>query len=443
MNPPRTIPESQPEKPLPLQQPEEGGNGHKPSRRRWVWVAVLVALCIVIAFVVQRHIQTTTQAQNAANARKMPPIPVTAAQAKTGNIGVYYTGLGAVTPVYTVTVRTRVDGQLMQVLYKEGDTVHKGQLLAVIDPRPYQVQLTQAEGQLARDQANLENARVDLNRYEELIKRNAVAEQTLATQRATVLQDEGAVKTDQGAIDAAKLNLVYCNITSPITGRVGLRLVDPGNFVQASAQTPLLVITQMEPITVIFTISEDQVPTVARKFHAGQTLPVTAYDRDMKNKLTEGKLLTMDNQIDQTTGTLRLRAIFDNKDGALFPNQFVNAHMLVEEKQGVTLLPNPAIQRNGRNTFVYLVKPDGSVTIRQVTVGTTNATESEITQGVSPGDIAVTMGVDKLQEGSKVQAQLANPAGNAAAGGSASGAGSSAGSGSGAGKSGGGRSSQL
>jgi multidrug efflux system membrane fusion protein len=402
--------ESQPEKPSAPPQ-EDRDNGHEPSRRRWVWVAVLVLVVVVGAVVYIRHSKAASQAQNAAGARKMPPIPVTAAQAKKGDIGVYITGLGSVTPLYTVSVRTRVDGQLMKVLYKEGDTVQKGKLLAVIDPRPFEVQLVQAEGQLAKDQATLANARTDLDRYEALIKRNAVAEQVLATQRATVTQDEGVIKTDQGAVDAAKLNLVYCNITAPITGRIGLRLVDPGNFVQASSTNPLLVITQIEPISVIFTISEDQVPIVAQKFRAGQAMPVTAYDRNLTTKIATGKLETMDNQIDQTTGTLRLRAVFDNKDHVLFPNQFVNAQLLVDDKHGVTLVPNAGIQRNGTNTFVYLVKPDGAATIRQVTIGTGNSRETEVVSGLQPGDVVVTMGVDKLQEGSKVQAQIINPSG--------------------------------
>jgi len=336
----------------------------------------------------------------------MPATPVTAATAHKGDIGVYFTGLGAVTPLYTVTVTSRVDGQLMNVYYKEGQTVRKGELLAEIDPRPFEVQLKQAEGQLIKDQATLQNARVDLARYQELIKRNAVAEQQLATQQATVVQDEGIVKTDQALIDSARLNLVYSRITSPITGRVGLRLVDPGNIVLAAGNTPLMVLTQIEPISVIFTIAEDQVPVVVKRFRAGQRLQVDAYDRDLKKKLSQGYLLTVDNQIDQTTGTLKLRAIFDNKDDALFPNQFVNARLLVEEKHGVTLVPTAAIQRNSQKTFVYLVKPDQTVTVRDVTLGTTEGDEAEVVSGLVPGDVAVTTGVDKLQEGTKVNAQI-------------------------------------
>ncbi len=333
-------------------------------------------------------------------------MPVTAATAHKGDIGVYYTGLGAVTPLYTVTVKSRVDGQLMKIYYKEGQTVREGAPLVEIDPRPFEVQLTQAQGQLIKDQAALQNARIDLARYQELLKRNAVAEQQLATQQATVTQDEGTVKTDQGQIDSAKLNLVYCHITSPITGRVGLRLVDPGNIVHAADTNGLMVITQIEPISVIFTISEDQLPPVIKRFRAGERLGVDAYDRDLKKKLSHGTLATMDNQIDQTTGTLKLRAIFDNKDDALFPNQFVNARLLVEEKQGVTLVPTAAIQRNSQKTYVYLVKPDQTVTVRNVTLGTTEGDEAEVASGLVPGDVVVTTGVDKLQEGSKVNAQV-------------------------------------
>ena len=240
------------------------------------------------------------------------PIPVVAAKSRKGDIGVYFTGLGAVTPIYTVTVKSRVDGQLMSVNYKEGDLVHKGDLLLEIDPRPYEVQLTQAQGQLIKDQAALDNARIDLARYQTLAPQQAIPEQQLATQQATVTQDEGIVKTDQGLIDSANLNITYCHITAPITGRIGLRLVDPGNIVHAADTNGLLVITQIQPISVIFTIAEDQLPVVVKKMNAGQRLTVDAYSRDMNTKLASGTLTTLDNEIDPTTGTLKLRATFDN-----------------------------------------------------------------------------------------------------------------------------------
>lgn len=328
--------------------------------------------------------------------------PVVAVKATRGDIAVYYTGLGAVTPIYTVTVKSRVDGELMSIHYKEGDIVQKGDLLVEIDPRPYQVALTQAEGTMARDQATLNNARVDLTRYETLLKQNAVPEQQLATQKATVAQDEGVVKSDQGAIDSAKLNLVYSKITAPISGRIGLRLVDPGNIVHASDANGLLVITQIQPISVIFTIAENQIPAVLQRFRAGQRLQVDALDPD-KKKLAQGTLSTIDNEIDQSTGTLKLRADFSNSRLELFPNQFVNARLLVQQKHGVVLLPAAAIQRNTQMTYVYLIKPDSTVTIRPVTVGTTEADQSEITSGLQPGDQVVMTGVDKLTEGVKVK----------------------------------------
>jgi multidrug efflux system membrane fusion protein len=329
-----------------------------------------------------------------------------AARAHKGDIGVYLPCLGAVTPIYTVTVKSRVDGQLMQVNYKECDLVHQGDALVEIDPRPYHVQLTQAEGQLMKDQAALENARLDLARYQTLLTQNAVAEQQLATQKALVAQYEGAVKTDQGQVDSAKLNLVYCHIAAPITGRVGLRLVDPGNIVRASDSNGLLVITQIQPISVIFTIAEDHVAEVRERMRAGQRLRVDAYDRDKKANLAQGWLTTIDNQIDQTTGTLKLRATFNNIDNALFPNQFVNARLLMEQKHGVTVVPTAAIQRNAQMTYAYVVKPDSTVTVRQVNLGATEGEDAEIASGLSPGDVVVMTGVDKLQEGSKVSAQV-------------------------------------
>jgi multidrug efflux system membrane fusion protein len=414
MNKP-TLPLAQPEQPsrLPEDRHREREVQRSP-RRRWLWAMAIVVLVLMVYLLARHRTQKSSSAAAPGAGRVMPATPVTAASAHKGNIGVYFTGLGAVTPIYTVTVTSRVDGQLMNVYYKEGQTVRKGDLLAEIDPRPFEVQLKQAEGQLIKDQASLQNARVDLARYQELIKRNAVAEQQLATQQATVVQDEGIVKTDQGMIDSAKLNLVYSKITSPITGRVGLRLVDPGNIVLASGNTPLLVITQIEPISVIFTISEDQVPPIAKRSRAGERLEVDAYDRNLKKKLSQGYLLTMDNQIDQTTGTLKLRAIFDNKDDALFPNQFVNARLLVEEKQGVTLIPTAAIQRSTQRTYVYLVKPDQTVTVRNVTLGTTEGDQTEVVSGLVPGDVAVTTGVDKLQEGTKVNAQITDGGGSGA-----------------------------
>jgi len=380
--------------------------GKEPKRRWWVWLLALAVLGYG-GYRVRKGMvapQATTAAQGA-NLR-LPSVPVVAAKTRKGDIGVYYTGLGAVTPIYTVTVKSQISGYLMQVLYKEGQTVRKGDSLAEIDPRPYQVMLEQAQAGFARDEANLENARVDLKRYQILTPLKAVPEQQLATQEATVKQDEGIVQTDQALIDIAKLDLVYCHITAPITGRVGLRLVDPGNYVTANDSTGLVVITQVEPITVIFTLPEDQLPAILAKMHAGARLKVEAYDREMKTKIAQGWLSTIDNQIDPETGTVKLRANFDNRDGALFPNQFVNARLLVEEKHEVTLVPTAAVQRNAQTTYVFLVKPDSTVTVLPITIGTTEGYDSEVLSGLSPGDVVVMTGVDKLQEGSKVRVQM-------------------------------------
>ncbi len=385
----------------------------RPSRW-WLWVVIALIAGLLLYFIFGRKSTqqgNPKQAAGAPGARGQAVTPVVASTAQKGDIPVYLTGLGAVTPVYTVSVKSRVDGQLMRILYREGQLVRQGQLLAEIDERPFQVQLTQAEGQLIKDQAALQNAKLDLARYEDLIKQNAVPEQQLATQRALITQDEGVVKTDEGTVASARLNITYCRITAPISGRVGLRLVDPGNMVHASDSNGLMVITQEQPITVIFTIGEDQLPTVYKRMHAGQKLTVDAFDREMKNKLSEGRLETIDNQIDQTTGTVKLRALFDNKEGALYPSQFVNARLLVEQHHDVVLVPTAAIQRNTQNTYVFLVKPDSTVTVKTVQVGVTDGQQTEIVSGLNAGDVVVTTGVDKLQEGSKIRAQIDGRAG--------------------------------
>ena len=380
------------------------------SARGWPWLLFLIALAAGGYFLWPKlkpaQPSNATTAAAGHKGRGAGAIPVVAVRAQKGNIGVYINGLGNVIPIYTVTVKSRVDGELTKVLYTEGQLVHQGDLLMEIDQRPYEVMLEQAEGQLAKDQATLNNARVDQARYEKLLSQNAIPEQQLSTQKAMVASAEGAVKADRGAIDNAKLNLVYCHITSPFTGRVGLRLVDPGNIVHAGDSNGLVVITQMDPISVIFTIAEDQLPAVARKMRAGQHLTVEAWDRALTKRIGTGVLQTIDNQIDQTTGTVKLRAQFDNQNSELFPNQFVNARLLVEEQHGVTLVPNGAIQRNSQNTYVWVVKPDQTVTVRQVTLGTTEGDQSQVASGLDPNEVIVTDGVDKLQEGTKVTARL-------------------------------------
>jgi len=384
----------------------------KPRKYGWLWLVILVLVGVGVYYY-RSHASSAkaatdaTQVPGAGSGRGAGPVPIVAAEARKGDIGVYFTGLGAVTPIYTVTIKSQIAGYLTQVLYKEGQTVHKGDLLAEIDPRPYQVMLENAEAGLFRDQANLENAKVDLKRYQTLVPLRAVPEQQLATQEALVKSDEGVVKTDQAQMDTAKLDLVYCHITAPITGRVGLRLVDPGNYVTPNDATGLVVITQVEPISVIFTLPEDQLPAVQQRLSAGARLRVDAFDREMKTRIAQGWLATMDNEIDPTTGTVKLRANFDNRDGKLFPNQFVNARVLVEEKQGVTLILSAAVQRNSQVTYVYLVKPDSTVTVRNITIGTSEGDEAEVTSGLKPGDVVVMTGVDKLQEGSKVRVTMA------------------------------------
>jgi multidrug efflux system membrane fusion protein len=370
-----------------------------------VWWAAAVA---VLGVGLWAFVHARFAGRASASVRGPAPIPVSSAVAESGSINVYFTGLGSVTPLATITVKTRIDGQLMTVLYHEGDMIQKNQPLVEIDPRPYEVQLQQAQGQLAKDQAALDNSRIDLQRYEALITKNAVAQQILVTQRSTVQQNEGLVKTDQAAVENAKLNLYYCRPTAPITGKVGLRLVDPGNYVSAAAGTPLAVITEMQPMSVIFTLPEGQVQAVIARRRTHAALHVDAMNRDMSKTLAGGTLTTLDNQIDPTTGTLKFRATFDNKDGMLIPNQFVNARLLLQTKTNVTLVPNAAVQRNGTNTFVYVIRPNSTVTVRRVTVGTVDAHRSEIASGLAPGEHVVTQGVDKLTEGAVVESQTQN-----------------------------------
>jgi multidrug efflux system membrane fusion protein len=390
----------------PPQSPEVKDKPGQSSSRRWLWLLFLIAVGAGAYFLWPRL--KSAQPSNASPAaagkkgRGTGAIPVVAVKVQTGNIDVYITGLGNVIPIYTVTVKSRVDGELTKVLFSEGQLVHQGDLLAEIDPRPYLVMLEQAQGQLARDQATLNNARVDLERYQKLLSQNAIPEQQLSTQKATVASAEGAIKSDQAAIDNAKLDLVYAHITAPITGRMGLRLVDPGNIVHASDSNGLIVITQMDPISVIFTIAEGDLPPVVQRLRAGQRLKVEALDALLHKRLAVGTLETVDNQIDQTTGTVKLRAIFDNKNDALFPNQMVNPRLLVEQKRGVTVVPNAAVQRNSQSAYAWVVKPDRTVTVRPVAEGTKEGDQTEIVTGLTPGEVVITDGVDKLQEGSKV-----------------------------------------
>jgi multidrug efflux system membrane fusion protein len=329
-------------------------------------------------------------------------LPVVAAPERQGSIDVYLNALGTVTPRNVVTVRSRVDGQLMQVAFREGQLVKAGELLAEIDPRPFQVQLTQAEGQLAKDQALLKNAQLDLERYRTLLSQDSISKQQVDTQESLVRQYEGTVKADQGQVDNARLQLTYSRITAPISGVVGLRQVDPGNIIHASDTNGLVVITQLQPMTVIFPIPEDSLPQVMARLKSGTPVVVEAWDRGQKMKLAAGKLLTIDNQIDTTTGTIKLRAEFPNDDGALFPNQFVNIRMAAETRAGATLVPSAAVLRGAPGTFVYLVKDDKTVTVVPVKLGPVQGETSAVESGLSPGDMVVVDGTDKLREGAKV-----------------------------------------
>ncbi len=340
--------------------------------------------------------------QQKAQAAAPRAVSVAVAKVQQQDVPVYLVGLGSVTAFNTANIKSRVDGQIMRVNFQEGQTVRQGDLLIVIDPRPFQVQLEQMQAQLFKDQATLRDAKLNLDRYTTLIPSGSIAQQQVDTQKSLVDQLDGQVRTDQAQIDNAKLQLIYCNITAPFTGRVGLRQVDPGNIVHAADTNPMLILTQLQPIAVIFTLPEDQLQTVSQHMK-NSTLQVEAYSRDDQTKLATGKLLTIDNQIDQTTGTAKLKAVFDNKDNQLWPNQFVNANLLLETRKNSTVLPTAAILRGPQGTFVYAVKSDNTVEARNVAVSIAQGNITAVTSGLAPGDVVVTDGQDKLQTGTKIE----------------------------------------
>lgn len=369
-------------------------------RRILTWFVVLLLLGALGWWLVFRAGQ---QPAPTGRFQSTGPMPVGVARVETGDMPVVLNALGTVTPLAMVTVKTQIAGQLVEIAFKEGQIVNTGDFLAQIDPRPYQVALAQAEGQLARDQAALKNAEIDLARYRTLLAQNSIARQTVDTQAALVQQSRGTVQADQAQVDAQKLNLTYSRIVSPIGGRVGLRQVDAGNYVQTNDTNGIVVITQIQPISVIFTLSEDNLQALLRRMHAGAPLAVTAFDRTGMNRIDSGTLDTVDNQIDTSTGMVKLRATFNNAEQLLFPNQFVNVQLLLDMMRETALVPTAAVQRGAPGTFVYLVKPDQTVAAQPVTLGPSNNQQIAVTKGLAPGQLVVVDGTDRLRDGAKVR----------------------------------------
>ncbi|PTX99584.1 multidrug transporter subunit MdtA [Verrucomicrobia bacterium LW23] len=417
----------QQQQPAPASAPRHGKSAPQPSELQreldahqssgggwWQWVLVLVMLGAAAYYLWGGGSHSGSHGEEATHqrgsgrggpggGRRGPQIiPVVVEQVRAGDIDNAVSCIASVTPINTVTLRSRVDGELTDVLYQEGQMVNKGDLLVKIDSRPYEVALAQAEGQLMRDQALLKNAKLDLERYQGLYKKDAIPQQTLTAQESTVAQYEGIVRTDQAVVDNAKLNLTYCNITAPISGRAGLRLVDQGNMVRAGDANGLVVITQLQPITLVFHVPLDMVQTVLARVHAGQTLRVEAWDSNLTTKLADGTLLTVDNAVNATSGTLQSKALYANKDLALYPNQPVNANLIIETKRNVTLVAPAAIQRGAASPYVFVLKPDNTVELREIQTGIATAMTVEVLRGLKPGETVVTAGVDKLQDGTKV-----------------------------------------
>jgi multidrug efflux system membrane fusion protein len=376
------------------------------ARRGLLVLAILVAL-FLIARLVTRGAEKDTGGHRTVTDGS---VPIAAVPVQKGDMPVVLKALGTVTPLATVTVQSQLSGQIVQIAYKEGQIVRRGDSLIQIDPRPYQVALEQAQGALERDRAELANANIDLTRYQTLYSQDSISEQQLATQKALVAQYQGTVKADQGQIDSARLNLTYCHIVSPIDGRVGLQQVNVGNYVTPSEANGLVVLTQLTPITVVFTVAEDQIPPVLEQLRAGRTLTVKAYDRSRSSELATGTLQTIDNEIDPTTGTAKLKAVFANSDQKLFPNQFVNVDLLLDTLHGSTLIPQSAIQRGAPGTYVYVVGADKTVHVRSVALGPGDATNIAVAQGLGPGELVVVDGADRLKDGAHVLIRQGGPA---------------------------------
>ena len=381
------------------------GAGSWVGRNKWYLLAGLIAL--LIAFLIYRAV--SHPAQPAGGRFAGAPMAVNTAKVEKGDVPVILNALGTVTPLQNVTVRTQINGQLRQIAFTEGQMVKKGDFLAEVDPRPYQAALEQAQGTLAKDQAQLKNAQLDAERYVKLVQQDSIAAQTRDTQLALVRQLQGQVETDKAAVDSAKVNLDYCHIVSPVTGRVGLRQVDQGNYVTPGDTNGIVVVTQLQPMSVLFTLPEDNVLAVTKPLHAGQTLEAVAMDRGNTQKLATGKLTNTDNQIDTATGTFKLRAEFDNSDESLFPNQFVNIQLLVDTKRDQMVVPTSAVQRGAPGTFVYVVNQDSTVSVRPVKLGVAQGERQAVVSGLALDDQVVTDGVDRLRDGAKVILPGAQP----------------------------------
>ena len=377
-----------------------------PSWRRAAWIALIILL---IAAGVWWLYHRATGQSTGGRAGLNVPFPVVAAPVTTGNIDITYGALGTVTPLATVTVRSQISGQITEIDFKEGQMVKQGDLLAVIDPRPYQAALEQAEGTQAKNLSLLKQAQSDLARYQVLAKQDSIAQQTVDDQAHLVNQYIAQTKVDQGAVDAAKLNLAYCHIVAPINGHVGLRQVDLGNYVTANDTNGIVVMTQQQPITVTFSLPEDDLPKILQRMAAGATLQSAAYDRSNTNKLATGTLAAVDSQIDTTTGTVKMRAQFDNKDGVLFPNQFVNIQLLVDTLQNTTVVPTAAVQRGAPGTFVYVVNSDNTVKVTPIKIGPVQGESTSVTSGIASGTQVVVDGADKLKDNAKVALRQESP----------------------------------